>query len=87
MKSIEFFEKKNNEKLKKELDDLENQRKLLRQGVGIGVLNDIPYSPVKLDDSPYKYVHNSAMGMNVKLKGGMLKMKSRSPMQLNSNFS
>ena len=75
MKSIEYFEKRNNDKLKKELEELENQRRMLRQG-GLNIMNDLSFSPTKIDDSPYKPLAKSPV-MNTKLHGGVLKLKGK----------
>ena len=81
MKSIELFEKRNNEKLRQELEDLENQRRMLRQGIGQGIVNSSSY---KLGKDESNKNTTSTMVSNVKLKGGFLSIKGKSQLDSNS---
>ena len=85
MSSIEYFERRNNERLKKELEDLENQRLSLKMGNKRRSINLEPLHQFvqKEHNKPNVLPCTSThLNQNMKLRNGLISFKIKSQFEI-----
>ena len=85
MSSIEYFERRNNERLKKEVEELEKMRALLKNNKRPLNLYPLPSMEKQIEDTsttPNSTTHANSNGKNIHLRNGLLAYKPKNMTQL-----